>query len=253
MCMRVPCWGIHACTHAYIYLKRITFILCIYNETNADVSIDGLNYLCRRNWLSVKFAWQDTFEAQRAASLPRYYRPGNVSLPEIFVVSLKTASDRRECVQQQMTEQKIPFKWWDAVDGTQHMPEDEIRWHLSGSRLKSYFKSPQGSRDWRKAACDLSHLRLMHDMIASGRDVQVVLEDDVQLVTDFEARLKAALAALPADWDVLWLNHGRPIQRNPNNLSGWVGPGLRLFRDNSGTVGMVYRRSFAFVVSMAYP
>ena len=199
--------------------------------------------------MKIRFAWQDALQAQRAASLPRYKSPGNTSMPETFVISLKSAHDRRESVQIQMEEQNIPFQWWDAVDGTQQMPEDEIRWYLSGSRLKSYFKSTQGSRIWRKTACDLSHLRLMHNMIAFGREIQVVMEDDVQLVSDFQARLSMLLSSLPEDWDVLWLNHGGPIQRNPTNLGGWVGPGVRLFKDNSGTVGMVYRRSFALVVS----
>jgi hypothetical protein len=46
----------------------------------------------------------------------------------------------------------------------------------------------------------------------------------------------------------LWLNHGAPILKNPNNLAGWVGPGVRMFLDNSITVGMVYKRSFALRV-----
>ena len=200
--------------------------------------------------MRVQFGWQDVLEARRVASLPRFYQPGNASIPDIFVISLKSAHDRRNSVQRQMEEQNIPFQWWDAVDGTKPMPEEELRWYLSGSRLKSYFKSSEGSKAWRKAACDLSHLRLMHDMIASGREIQVIMEDDVQLVPDFQAQLSALMSSLPVDWDVLWLNHGNPIQRRPNNLSGWVGPGLRLFKDNSGTVGMVYRKSFAFVVSL---
>jgi GR25 family glycosyltransferase involved in LPS biosynthesis len=163
-------------------------------------------------------------------------------------VSLRSETARRASVEQQMASLGTDFRWWDAVDGTKALPDDEVRWYVSGSRLKQYKRRAPGSQEWRKIACDLSHLRLMHDMVASGRDIQVVLEDDVQLLGDFKQRLNATLAALPADWDVLWLNHGAPIQRKRSNLRGWVGPGLRMFTDNSATVGMVYRRSFALVV-----
>ena len=168
---------------------------------------------------------------------------------EIFVISLPGSKDRRSSVEQQMQLQNIDFKWWDAVDGSQIIPVDEVQWYTSGTRLKEFLHSAPGSHAYRKAACDLSHLRIMHDMLASGRDVQVVLEDDVQFTnTNFLVALNTTMRALPADWDVLWLNHGEPILENPKNLVGWVGPGVRMFLDNSITVGMVYKRSFALRV-----
>ena len=153
-----------------------------------------------------------------------------------------------------MKAQGIKFKWWDAVDGGQPLAAEEVRWYTSGWRLRAFLSSVPGSHAYRKAACDLSHLRLMHDMIAQGREVQVVLEDDVQFTgTDFVRELNATLASTPEDWDVLWLNHGEPMERKKGRrgggaLGGWVGDKVRLFYDNSITVGMVYRRAFALRV-----
>jgi hypothetical protein len=84
-------------------------------------------------------------------------------------------------------------------------------------------------------------------MLSTDREVQVVLEDDAQLLdeVDFLSSLNSTLAGLPEDWDALYLNHGAPIQDEPSNLLGWVGPGVRMFLDNAATVSIVYRRSFA--------
>ena len=208
--------------------------------------------------MRVRFGFQLAADARQAARQPRYSPPPASPWPPppapgppaILVVSLPAAAERRAAVEAQLDEQHIPFRWWDAVDGSAPLPEDEVRWYVAGRRWRDYRSSAPGSLAHRKAACDLSHLRLMHDMLAAGRDTQVVLEDDAQLLdADFLGRLNATMAALPADWEVLWLNHGRPIQRRPSHLAGWVGPGVRLFTDNSGTIGMVYRRSFALKVS----
>lgn len=203
----------------------------------------------RRNWIRVRFGFQASADARRAAARARYQVRQSAWPPPLYVVALRSAIERRASVRKQMGAQKIAFRWWDAVDG-KALPEDEIRWYTSGRRLAIFLRTQPGSQPHRKLACDLSHLRLMHSMVAAGREIQVVLEDDVQLVgDDFLGQLNATLSTLPDDWDVLWLNHGGPIARRPGNLAGWVGPRARMFWDNSGTVGMVYRRKFALVVS----
>ena len=197
--------------------------------------------------MRVRFGYQIRSDSRRAAALPRYHlNTVDTLFPEIFVISLASTTERRESVQHQMTQQNIPFTWWDAVDGSAQLPIEEVRWYTRGRRLRDFLKEEPGGHEYRKVACDLSHLRLMHDMVAAGREVQIVLEDDVQFTNDnFLEMLNSTLHALPADWDVLWLNHGGPIQRKPSNLAGWVGPGVRMFLDNSATVGMVYKKTFA--------
>ena len=181
--------------------------------------------------------------------MPRYMPPHDIDNLDIFVISMPGSKARRISVTQQMESQGIHFQWWDAVDGSKSIPEDEVRWYTSGWRLREFLTTQPGSHAYRKAACDLSHLRLMHDMIAAGRDMQLVLEDDMQFADDnFLGALNTTLHALPADWDALWLNHGGPIERKSSNLAGWVGPGVRLFLDNSVTVGMIYKRTFALRV-----
>lgn len=202
----------------------------------------------RRTWVRIKLGFQFASDARHASQQPRY-QATSAWPPKLYVVSLLTAKERRQSIQAQLEEQEIDFKWWNAVDGTKPLPDDEVKWYLSGTRLKAYLRGRPGSRAYLEAACDLSHLRLMHDMVSKGRDLQIVLEDDAQLLdADFLGRLNSTMAALPADWDILWLNHGQPIEERPSHLLGWVGRGVRLFSDNSGTIGMVYRRSLALKV-----
>ncbi|KAL4419291.1 hypothetical protein ABPG77_008341 [Micractinium sp. CCAP 211/92] len=76
----------------------------------------------------------------------------------------------------------------------------------------------------------------------------LVFEDDFQLLDqggDFMKRLKRAMEQLPEDWEIFWLNHGKPIKLDPSNLLGWVGRGVRRFAENSGMLSYAYRRSFA--------
>lgn len=199
----------------------------------------------RRTWVRVRFGYQFQAEVRTASGLPRYKPSG---APDIFVVSLPQATERRESIQSQLKSQNIPFTWWDAVDGTKPISTlTDVRWYFSGRRRRDYLKSKPGSHIHRKVACDLSHIRLMHGMLSTDRELQVVLEDDAQLLdqVDFLRSLNLTLAALPEDWEALYLNHGTPIQDNPSNLLGWVGPGVRMFLDNAATVAIVYRRSFA--------
>ncbi len=68
--------------------------------------------------------------------------------------------------------------------------------------------------------CLESHKRVLEDAITGGLDCVAVYEDDVTFVPDFQARLAAALAALPADWDCLFL--GGQHRRKPKPVGGGV-------------------------------
>ncbi|KAL4419290.1 hypothetical protein ABPG77_008340 [Micractinium sp. CCAP 211/92] len=111
---------------------------------------------------------RDAAETQRKAALPKFRFPEGTPFPAfpVHVISLTNATRRRELVQRQLDERGIAFRFFDAVDGTQALPDDEVRWHSSGGKRKGIYSSPPGSFYHRHIADDLSHFRVMHLMLA---------------------------------------------------------------------------------------
>jgi hypothetical protein len=90
-----------------------------------------LAHVCRNHWLRIVFPYQDAAEARRKAALPRFRFPrGAAAFPHfpVHVISLKNATQRRAAVAEQLEDRGIAFKWFDAVDGGQELPEDEVGW-----------------------------------------------------------------------------------------------------------------------------
>ena len=89
-----------------------------------------------------------------------------------------------------------------------------------------------------------------------------MFEDDVQLMggeaaggrmapggpAAFLPALRRVMAALPEDWDLLWLNHGASLRREPGGLLGEVGPGVQLLTANYQSVAVAYTRRLALKV-----
>lgn len=141
-------------------------------------------------------------EARRKAALPRF----NLSAaggfpPPVRVMALERAVERRASAAQQLESRGVPFQFFDAVDGdTADLPEEEVseglpgwaaaglarsqsrppvsapapplaqvRWHASVRRRRAYFRGgPHAQRMRRKIAADLSHYRLMHQLLAAA-------------------------------------------------------------------------------------
>lgn len=203
-----------------------------------------------RHPLRVVFPFQDNAIARAKAALPRYTWPHHTPFPPpIYVVSLKRSAKRRAAIAAQMESRGINFTFFDAVDGVQQLlPDADVKWYASGARWRGYATEPTGGFWHRKMGCDLSHFRLMHQMLAGNDEMQIVLEDDALLLyegDDWLMRLRAVVEQLPNDWEILWLNHGLGARSTALPL---VGQGVRLHLYNTQTVGVMYRRSFAFKV-----
>ncbi|EGG04501.1 uncharacterized protein MELLADRAFT_88821 [Melampsora larici-populina 98AG31] len=56
-------------------------------------------------------------------------------------------------------------------------------------------------------ACWHSHLSVIRKFVDSKQRMALILEDDVDLEVDIEARLEATLSEVPRDWDILLLGH----------------------------------------------
>lgn len=79
---------------------------------------------------------------------------------------------------------------------------------------------------------------------AEPSPIGIALEDDAILEPDLIAKLDAAMAQLPSDWDVLYL---RSCLHEPGEL---VGTNVRSLHRAYCTLGYVYTRRFAHLVLM---
>lgn len=206
-------------------------------------------YSFRRRWVVLYSRDQAAAEAAHKRSLPRYSMNAE-SFPDFpfYVVSLPDAAERRASAASEMKKHKIQnWEFFDAINGSNHMPLEEIMWYTRGKLLKKVLAGVTKTR--RHTAALLTHLRLMHKMVAEGRDVQAVFEDDFSFLDEDGNNLQMlydTMADLPVDWDVLWLYHG-PSITDQGGLLGWAGPNKRvqIFTSNYVTLGLIYTRRLA--------
>lgn len=186
--------------------------------------------------------------AARKRALPRF-DPGplsNFSLP-IRVLSVASATARRESVARQMSAAGVEYEVLDAVDGDGALPEEEVRAYVSGNRLAKFRRRTPNAR--YKVACDLSHLRAMHRLVGEGGAMHLVMEDDAILAPRFleepglfRREVHTLLASAPADWDVLYLDLCLLVPAD------WAGPRVRLYARGFCTLAQVYTRAAALAV-----
>jgi glycosyl transferase family 25 len=109
-----------------------------------------------------------------------------------FVVSLVTATQRRESMQRLLAQHGIAPQWFDAVDG-RAMSADDMREHFAADIAARVY----GPMSRSEIGCALSHLGVYRRMVDQNVPCAVVLEDDALLAEDFPCLLddKAGLAS----------------------------------------------------------
>lgn len=123
----------------------------------------------------------------------------------IFVVSLRRATDRRERLAPRLA--GLRYEFADAVD---KRDLDRDRLVREGTYDERRTRAPYRYRtDMSLGAigCALSHRRLYEDMVASGWDRMVVLEDDVVPRDATIALLPDTLRELPPSWELCYLGY----------------------------------------------
>jgi glycosyl transferase family 25 len=110
---------------------------------------------------------------------------------QVFVINLATAIDRLSYMSDQLV---CEFERIKAVSGSA-VPE----------RLAANFPVPTRLLPG-EIGCYASHLIAAETIIARDLSYGVVLEDDVELASDFLDTVKAAVEGLGSDWDVVSLS-----------------------------------------------
>lgn len=102
-----------------------------------------------------------------------------------FVISLQRSDDRRAGVHAQFTRLRMPYRFFDAVEGNANASRHFLRFDRRLYRLNTYRDPRPG-----EIACYASHLELWK-YSARTNEAIVVLEDDCQLEPDFPAAMQA--------------------------------------------------------------
>ncbi len=111
-----------------------------------------------------------------------------VGMPRVFVISLRTASGRRERAGSQLQAAEVPFSFFDAVTPPDLSAGAEFRCVDAEAFLVNTGREPVPA----EIACFASHKCLWRHCAEIGEPI-VVLEDDFTLRPNFPDALRAAL------------------------------------------------------------
>ena len=107
----------------------------------------------------------------------------NASLP-VFVIHVRTATDRERLMQEQLDEREIPFEFIAEGDISDLTPEI----------IEAYFTGPQMSGAPKAVqSCAYKHLLAYRKLLQSGEPWGLILEDDVYLSSNFTHELQHIL------------------------------------------------------------
>lgn len=131
---------------------------------------------------------------------------GNKTMPntlKAFVINLDRSPERMEGISKNLDALGIPFERVAAVDGSK-LTEQEIAEHYCEALNKTLHYRPMKAGE---VACYLSHRKVCQQILDSGLDYALVLEDDAELVPGSREFVEKA-AASHQHWDIVKLYEG---------------------------------------------
>ncbi|MBB4955554.1 glycosyl transferase family 25 [Agrobacterium vitis] len=120
----------------------------------------------------------------------------------VYVINLARSVDRWQAMAQSAADNQVSLIRVDAVDG-----RSVARQQWQDIDIKRF-----GRRNGRTVlpgeyGCYQSHLRALEAFVESGLPAGIILEDDVELVPEFDAKVRAILAVLPQTSLVKLVHH----------------------------------------------
>jgi hypothetical protein len=147
----------------------------------------------------------------------------------VVVINLNRRPDRRERFEQHLSAVDWPFappQRVEAIDGRLHAPPP-------------WWRAGRGA--W---GCHRTMVGILETALADGVERMLVLEDDVCFVSDLRERAARFLAAVPDDWDQIYLG-GQHLVRRPARHTVVNAEVVRPFDVNRGHAFGVRRRFLA--------
>lgn len=129
---------------------------------------------------------------------------------KIYIISLERNKQRHEYLSESLSALNYIFFW--GTDGQEFSIDSFVEKGLYNTHLSKQLRilNDQPSKNMlvNAVACALSHTGVHRDMIESGYDRILVLEDDVVVETNSDPLLlQNGFDELPEDWEMLYLGH----------------------------------------------
>jgi glycosyl transferase family 25 len=106
----------------------------------------------------------------------------------VFVVSLKSATDRRTALQAHLAALGMDFEWFDAVRGDALSPQ--VRQEIN----------PGGNMSPGQLGCYLSHIHIYEHIVEKALPLALILEDDVILHPSVVTLVRTGVQQLAFDY-----------------------------------------------------
>lgn len=154
---------------------------------------------------------------------------------KIFIINLKSNKKRWNFMVGQMKKNKIDYyervdgyKGWDIEDDPEILSKVHPNALMSARRG---YRITHDEHNYGSIGCYISHTRAWQNVIDSGHDFGIILEDDAFLCENFVEKLMDVIQAAPLGWD--FLNFGRTKTLGPHtkrihkngyeyNMAPWI-------------------------------
>ena len=130
----------------------------------------------------------------------------------VFVINLKSDTDKWETMQTNFGEQNIKLNRVDAIYGKTLNPVDREK---NTTTMCRYF-CPDSA-----VGCGMSHMKVWRYIVENSIEYAVVLEDDVTPIDDFISRFNKVIKEVPDDWDIFYL-YCLGVESTPEGLETFV-------------------------------
>lgn len=142
-----------------------------------------------------------------------------IDQPEIVVISLKRAMERRQSIENQFSELNLPFTFFDAVDGKLG---HELFAHYDAEKARRIGEIPLNPGH---LGCYASHFLVWQRCVESGK-LMIVLEDDAMLFREPFSRFVKQAPSLPPELECVRLFASK--SRNREHLPVFEKDGLSI-------------------------
>jgi glycosyl transferase, family 25 len=164
----------------------------------------------------------------------------------IYVINLARSKDRWQAIEQSALAHDLSLTRVDAVDGRD----------IASQQWQDFDPAEFGRRNGRSAlpgeyGCYMSHLHAIEAFVQSGLPAGVILEDDVELVADFDTKVRAILACLPPNSLVKLVHYRLGGFVQVADVSGEIRVGACAFGPEGSSAAYALTRSAAVTLLKA--
>ena len=136
------------------------------------------------------------------------FQDSNGLFQDIWFINMYKSTERREFMEKQLKDldPKIPIHRWPGVNGHLLTDNDYNKLEIPAWSRPAFTVEARQKIRKGELGCYLSHRNLLEHLVnvnaAAGKG-HLILEDDIAIDKDFFKKADAALANLPADWDIV--------------------------------------------------